>query len=210
MSYLVNLDVRGRRVIVAGAGPVAARKVRALVEGGARVTVIAPEVGGEIETLARDGTIRIERRAYARGDARGAFVVVSATNSDEVNRLVAEDAHAAGALAHVVDRPALGDFTMPALLRRGLLTIGIVTDGQCPAYARLLRDRLEGQLGPEFGEAVEHLAAMRQRMRADGRSNEEIRSAVEAAVAGGIVEAIAGGDLARVERLIDARPGRPA
>ena len=149
MSYLVNLDVRDRPALVVGAGAIAARKIAALLDAGARVTVIAPRVGEAVRALEQNAQVRVERRPYAAGDARGAFVVIGATDDEAVNRVVSEDAAAAGALVNIVDRPALCSFTVPAVVRRGALTIGVATDGTCPSFASAVRASLERAYGPE-------------------------------------------------------------
>ena len=149
MSYLVNLRIAGRPVLVVGAGTVAARKVSALLDADAQVTVVAPDVGVEVSALARAGRIRVVERAFGAQDVEGAFLVVGATDDDSVNRQVAEAAAASGALVNIVDRPELCAYTVPATVRRGHLTLAVATDGRCPTLARAIRERLERQFGPE-------------------------------------------------------------
>jgi precorrin-2 dehydrogenase/sirohydrochlorin ferrochelatase len=204
MSYLVNLDVRDRLVLVVGAGAVAARKIAALVLAKARVTVIAPTVSEAVHALERDGQIRVECRPYASGDTRGAFVVISATDDDEVNRQVADEARACGALVNVVDRPALCTFTVPAVVRRGDLTLAVATEGRCPSLARAVREQLERQYGPEYGEVVTRVADLRERLIAAGWEPSRIHAAVSSLVEAGLAEAIACGDEARAARLLAA------
>jgi precorrin-2 dehydrogenase/sirohydrochlorin ferrochelatase len=204
MSYLVNLDVRDRLVLVVGAGAVAARKIAALVLAKARVTVIAPTVSEAVHALERDGQIRVERRPYASGDTRGAFVVISATDDDEVNRQVADEARACDALVNVVDRPALCTFTVPAVVRRGDLTLAVATEGRCPSLARAVREQLERQYGPEYAEVVTRVADLRERLIAAGWEPSRIHAAVSSLVEAGLAEAIACGDEARAARLLAA------
>lgn len=214
MSYLVNLVVEGRSVVVVGGGAVAARKVAALVDAKARVTVVAPRVCEALDALERSGEVRVERRAYAPGDVSGAFVVVAATDDEEVNRQVAGDARAARALVNVVDRPALCAFTVPAVVRRGDLTLAVATGGRCPSLARAIREQLERQFGPEYAEAVARLGELRRRLIAEGWESPRIHRAISALVDAGLVQAIASGDEARAASLLagpfgddDDRPG---
>ncbi len=202
MSYLVNLVLQNRPVLVVGAGAVAARKIAALVEAKAYVTVVASRVGEAVHALELGGYLHIERRSYAPGDARGAFVVVAATDDDEVNRRVAEDARAAGALVNVVDRPALCTFTVPAVVRRGDLTLAVATEGRCPSLARAIREQLERQYGPEYADAVARLADLRQRLIAEGWESSRIHRAVSSLVDAGLVQAIASGNEARAASLL--------
>jgi precorrin-2 dehydrogenase/sirohydrochlorin ferrochelatase len=204
VSYLVNLDMRNRPALVVGAGAVAARKIAALVEAGARVTVIAPRVGEPVNALERNGRIHVERRAFASGDARGAFVVIGATDDDTVNRQVADEARACGALVNVVDRPALCTFTVPAVVRRGDFTVAVATEGRCPSLARVVREQLERQYGPEYAEVVTRVADLRQRLIAAGWEPARIHAAVASLFEAGLVAAIACGDEARAASLLAA------
>lgn len=204
MSYLVNLIVQGRPALVVGGGAVAARKVAALVEAKAHVTVVASRVCEAVHALELGGHVRVERRSYLPGDARGAFVVVAATDDEEVNRQVAEDARTAGALVNVVDRQALCTFTVPAVVRRGDLTLAVATEGRCPSLARAIREQLERQYGPEYAEAVARLADVRQRLMAEGWTSSRIHAAVSALVDAGLIQAIASGHEARAASLLAA------
>ena len=204
MSYLVNLVVQDRPALVVGAGVVAARKIAALVEAKAHVTVVASRVCEAVHRLELGGQVRVERRSYVPGDARGAFVVVAATDDEEVNRQVAEDGRASGALVNVVDRPALCTFTVPAVVRRGDLTLAVATEGRCPSLARAVREQLEHQYGPEYAEAVVRLADLRQRLIADGWESSRIHRAVSAVVDAGLIQAIASGHEARAASLLAA------
>ena len=202
MSYLVNLDIRDRSALVVGAGEVAARKVAALVRAGARVTVVAVHVGEAVAAMARDGRLRLERRAFAPGDARGALVVIGATNDDNVNRQVAIDATACGALVNIVDRPELCTFTVPAVVHRGDLTLAASTEGRCPSLARAVRERLEHQYGPEWAEVVARVGDLRQRLRRAGWSPSRIQVEMSRLLESGLVEAVADGDEARAAALL--------
>jgi precorrin-2 dehydrogenase / sirohydrochlorin ferrochelatase len=204
VSYLVNLDMRNRPALVVGAGAVAARKIAALVDAEARVTVVAPTVSEAVHAMERDGRIHVERRLFASGDARGAFVVIGATDDDTVNRLVADDARAYGALVNVVDRPALCTFTVPAVVRRGDLTIAVATEGRCPSLARAVREQLERQYGPEYAEVVTRMADLRERLITAGWSPARIHAAIASLFEAGLVPAIACGDEARAASLLAA------
>ena len=204
MSYLINLDIRDRPALVVGAGDVAARKIAALVRAGARVTVVAVHVGEAVAALARDGRLRLEQRAFAPGDARGAMVVIGATNHDAVNRQVADDARACGALVNIVDRPELCTFTVPAVVHRGDLTLAASTQGRCPSLARAVRERLERQYGPEWADVVAQAAELRQRLMRAGWSPTRIQAAMSRLFESSFVEAVASGDEARAASLLAA------
>jgi precorrin-2 dehydrogenase/sirohydrochlorin ferrochelatase len=174
--YLIGME--RRRVVVVGGGSVAARKVEGLLEAGARVTVISPILTPELEVLAEAGRIAVIGRPYRQGDLAGAFLVIAATNDADVNQAVWREAEQCGCLVNVVDDPAHCNFITPALVRRGEVTLAISTGGASPALARRLREQLEAQVGPEYGELASLLAELRPELRARYR---EERARQEAA-----------------------------
>lgn len=202
MSYLVNLVLDGRPVVVVGAGAVASRKVEDLLAAGARVRVIAPSACAEILELAAAGRIQLERRPYAAGDLDGALLAGAAASEESVNARVAEDARALGVLVNVVDRPALCTFTLPATLHRGDLTVAVATQGRCPGLARAIREELAERYGPEYAEVLRLLGGLRIQMRERGWDSARISQAISAIYRSGIAEAIRSGDPGRVEELI--------
>lgn len=160
-AYLAELRIAGRLCVVVGGGAVATRKALPLLAAGAQVRVVSPRLSPQLRTLASDDQLDWHEREYAPGDVQGALLVFAATNNAAVNRQVALDAHAAGALVNVADAPQRGDFSVPATLRRGDLGIAVTTSGTVPGYARRLRDLLAATLGPEFGEALRLYAVAR-------------------------------------------------
>ena len=158
------LDLDGRRVVVVGGGDVAERKVSTLLECGARVTLVAPEVTGGIASLAAEGAVAHEARPYRAGDLGGAAIAFVAVDDPEASARIAEDARAAGVPVNVVDRPAMCDFYVPSVLRRGRLAIAISTDGASPAWARRLRKQLEAEIGPEWEKLMDALASVRAKL----------------------------------------------
>lgn len=158
-----------------GGGRVAERKVAGLLEAGARVKVIAPEVTEELSRLAEEGRIELELRPYRRGDLRGAFLVIAATDDPQVQEEVFAEAEEERIFCNVVDRPALCSFIVPSVVKRGRLQLAISTSGASPALARRLREQLEEQFGPEYEEYLELMARWRQEILARGLSEEEKR-----------------------------------
>lgn len=202
MSYLVNLGLDGRQVVVVGAGTVALRKITTLLDARANVVVIAPRVCDAVAQLAETGRLRVDRRRYEDGDLAGAFLVIAATDDESVNGRISRDAQAMGVLVNVVDRPALCTFTLPAVVRRGDLTLAVATEGQCPAFARALREELQARYGPEYGAALAVLAGARRRLVAAGWDSARVQRTLAALVGAGLVEAVAAGNEARVKELV--------
>ncbi|HLB27932.1 MAG TPA: bifunctional precorrin-2 dehydrogenase/sirohydrochlorin ferrochelatase [Dehalococcoidales bacterium] len=149
--YPVFLNVKGRRCAVIGGGEVALRKVITLLEDGAKVTVISPELCLELASLAKEKKIKYAAREYKSGDLKGVFVAIAATDNSIINRRVAAEARKQAALVNVVDDAGESDFIAPAIIRRGEITIAISTSGQSPALARKLRVKLENEFGEEYG-----------------------------------------------------------
>ena len=138
--FPVFLKLERRRVLVVGAGPVAAGKLRPLLEAGARVTVVAPEVVPEIAAM--DGQIEILRRPFDDADLDGAWYVVAAAPPD-VNRAVARGAEARRLFVNAVDDMENATAYLGAIVRRAGVTVALSTDGEAPALAGLIREALE-------------------------------------------------------------------
>ncbi len=126
------------------------RKVKMLLDFGARVTVISPDPHPEIVKLFRERAIHLLRRDYQAGDLNGAAIAIAATDLKRVNRKVAEEARKAKVPINVADDPGPSDFILPAYFRRGDLTVAVSTGGVSPAFARSIRAKLEESLGGEY------------------------------------------------------------
>jgi len=163
-KYPIYLDLSGRRVVVVGAGMVAARKVCALAEAGARVVVVAEHIDPVFEESCRQPHIELIESGYSRDYLAGAILCIAATNDNAVNRRIYGDCQQLGVLCNVVDVPELCDFHVPAVVRRGPLQIAIGTEGNCPAYAGHLRRRLEEMFTEDHGRFVEALETARKRI----------------------------------------------
>jgi precorrin-2 dehydrogenase/sirohydrochlorin ferrochelatase len=167
--YPMCLEMAGRPCLVVGGGPVAERKVVGLLQAGARLTVVSPGVTPQLDDWAREGRIRLIRRRYESSDLAGQSLVFVATDDGVVNVEVARDARAAGVLINAADDPAHCDFILPAVLRRGELTVAVSTGGASPALSRMVRDELDAYLAREDYAALVSVAAdARRALRADG------------------------------------------
>jgi precorrin-2 dehydrogenase/sirohydrochlorin ferrochelatase len=191
--YPVHLVLAGRRCLVVGGGRVAAQKVRGLLDAGAEVTVVAPEVDPGIVATG----VEVERRPYRSPEAGGYRLVVAATGDPEVNQAVFDDAEAAGVWVNSADDPQRCSFILPARVRRGRLTVTVSTGGHSPALSSWLRERLEEQLGPEYDQLIGLLADVRSEVRSSGRGTESFDW--RAALDSGIL------DLTRAGRLEEAK-----
>ena len=169
--YPICVDMAGRPCLVVGGGPVAERKVAGLLEAGARLTVVSPAVTRRLDGWAVEGRIRWRRRGYVANDLVGQSLAFVATDDGAVNADVARDARRAGVLANAADDPLHCDFILPAVLRRGDLTVTVSTGGASPALSRAVRDELDAYLAREdYAGLVGVAADARQALRAQGRS----------------------------------------
>jgi precorrin-2 dehydrogenase/sirohydrochlorin ferrochelatase len=159
--YPIILNLHGRRCVVVGGGSVAERKVRSLLECGASVTVVSPQVTGALQKLAEGATIGYLPRGYEAGDLQEAFLVIAASDDPEVNTKVWRESSELGILANVADNPEECNFILPSVLRRGGLTLAVGTGGASPALARKLRAGLEGRFGPEYSSLVSLMDSLR-------------------------------------------------
>jgi len=172
--YPVTLDVKNRRCLVVGGGGVALRKAQGLVEAGARVTVVAPEVVEPMSSMAERGEISLERRKYDGDAGAGWSLVFAATDDRAVNERVFREAEEAGVWVNVADDPEICSFHLPARMRRGPLQIALSSAGEAPFAVARLRRLLERRLGEEWGEWLSAAARYRTRMRSLGLSGQEM------------------------------------
>jgi precorrin-2 dehydrogenase / sirohydrochlorin ferrochelatase len=172
MRYFpINLDLRGKLVVIVGGGTVAARKCLALLAAGARVTVIAPKLARPLSELAENGGLTHLARKYCEGDLAGASLVFAATDRRTINRAVANEAKINGIPADIVDAPEMGDFTSPALITRGEMLITVSTGGNSPALARRVRLELEKRYGPEYADFIKILGKVREKLLTEKAKN---------------------------------------
>lgn len=164
----LNIDMRKRTALIVGGGTVAARKLRALREAGARVRVVAPEVLPAIREQEATGAVTVRIGRYETSDLEGIALVVAATDDAAVNLKVAAEAGEKGILVAVTDRQEAGDCHFPAILRRGELEIAVSTGGRCPALAAEVRDAISDLIGDNYAGLVEELAAEREKLLTEG------------------------------------------
>jgi siroheme synthase-like protein len=165
--YPLFLKLAGREVLVVGGGPVARGKVLALLEAGALVTVVAPQVDPELEALEKKGNISIARRSFEQSDVEGSWLVVAAA-PPAVNRSVAAAAESLRLFVLAVDDTSAASAYGAGTLRRGGVTVAVSTDGRAPALAGLLREGLEAVLPDDLEGWTGEAERQRTEWRASG------------------------------------------
>ncbi|GAC1319433.1 MAG: bifunctional precorrin-2 dehydrogenase/sirohydrochlorin ferrochelatase [Thermoleophilaceae bacterium] len=159
--YMACLKLTGRRCLVVGGGEVGLEKVEGLLASDGAVTLVAPEAVEALQQLAREGSIRWERRDYEAADLEGTFIAVAATDDTDLNIRIYEDAERRAMLVNVVDVPPLCNFILPAVVRTGPLAIAISTAGASPALAK----RIKREVAASFGEPYARLAELLNEVR---------------------------------------------
>ena len=183
------LKLKGRVVLVVGAGRVGEPKIAGLLGTGAHLRVVALEPSAATFDWAKAGAIALHQRAFVPSDLDGVFLVIVATASRELNQSVFDEAHRRGVLCNVVDVPEQCDFFYPAVVRRGDLQIAISTAGQSPFLAQRIRQQLERQFGPDYAPWVKELGETRRRILASDLSPERKRDLLQSLASAEALEA---------------------
>lgn len=171
--YPLNVDLTNRRCLVVGGGAVAERKIETLLEFGAAVVVVSPQLTPRLSEMNRDGSFEYVAGTYESAHLDGAFLVIAATDDRDTNKAVSAESQRRGILVNVVDDPELCSFFVPAMVRHGDFLVSVSTSGRSPAMARRVREQLDAQFGPEFGELAGLLGDLRDEVKsryADGAS----------------------------------------
>lgn len=178
-QYPVLLRVAGRPCLVVGAGPVAEHKAKGLRDAGADVTVLASQ-------------------QYAGVDG---YRLVLVTDPAVAARVHA-DAEAAGVWVNSADDPEHCTFTLPAVARRGAISVAVGTGGQSPALATWLRRRIEAELGPEYDVVLRLLIEKREALRSKGIATEGL--SWQEALDSGILDLVRAGREAEARERLEA------
>ncbi|MFM5601365.1 siroheme synthase CysG [Aeromonas veronii] len=206
MDYLpIFCRLDNKPVLLVGGGEVAERKARLLLDAGAHLTVVAPELDPELAELAANGSIEWLAGEFAPQQLAGQWLVVAATDRREVNALVYQSANMARIFANVVDDPKRSSFIMPSIIDRSPLMVAISSGGKAPVLARLLREKLEALLPQHLGAVATFAGSLRERVKARFTSMGERRRFWERLLgADRLGQALARGDSASANQLADS------
>jgi precorrin-2 dehydrogenase len=173
--YMACLELTGRECLVVGGGRVGLEKARGLLDCGARVTVVAPEVEPELLDL----PVEWQQGRYAAWDLDDKWLAVAATPDRAVNRAVYEDAERYGIFCNVADDPELCSLILPAVHRIDPIAVAVSTGGASPALAQRLRAEIAEVVRPEHAQLAEELRALRPWAKENLGSYEERRAYFE-------------------------------
>lgn len=199
--YPINLNVKDKLCVVIGAGDVAYRKAKSLLDAGARVKVISPDISQSTKEL--DGVVELVNREYEDGDLEGAFITIAATDDTDVNTKIAGEAKGKGVLLNVVDKPELCHFYVPSIVKRGNLVLSISTSGKFPALSKKLRKDLEKSFGAEYEKYLELLADARDKVINKYADLDKRKQILNTIVKLPIVELIEKGDIDKAKQEIE-------
>lgn len=199
-GYPANLVVAGRACLVVGGGRIAARKVAGLLDQGALVTVVAPEAGDAVRTLADEGRLDWVARPFELADLDGMWLAVTATDDPAVNRAVFEAGEARRVWVNSADDPCNCSLTLMSVVRRGDIVVAIGTNGRSPALSAYLAERVRDDVGPEYESLLELLAEARGELQSAGRATEgaDWRAALDS----GILDLIRAGRVSEARELL--------
>ena len=193
--YPVNLDVRNRQCVVIGGGSVGTRKAVTLLNCGAAVTVISPEMSSELLALSEQKKIVIKKRGYETSDLSDAFLVIGATSNEALNQQIHSDAEKRRMMYNIADQPASCNFILPSIIERGDLVITVSTSGQSPAYAKKLRHSLENLFGEEQSAFLKMMGKIREKLLKEEHAPEVHKPIFEDLINSDIIDKIRRNDI---------------
>lgn len=147
--------LNGQKVLVVGGGSVAVRKVRQLLNFGAEITVISPELAEELQELVTKNKLKWIEREYSSSEAGDYSLVIATTDDNEVNLHIYNDSVSKNIPINIVDKPELCTVFFPSIVSRGDMTIAIGSDGRAPFFTRAVRKELEKLIPQEYEKKVE-------------------------------------------------------
>ncbi|VAW50612.1 Precorrin-2 oxidase @ Sirohydrochlorin ferrochelatase activity of CysG / Uroporphyrinogen-III methyltransferase [hydrothermal vent metagenome] len=204
MQYLpIFIQIKNRPCLVVGGGSIAARKVALLRKAQGNVTVVSPEICGELHTLKDDGLIQHTKRRFEDLDLENAVLVIAATNQRAVNEHVSKLAHKLRLPVNVVDNPDLCSFIMPSIIDRSPVVIAVSTGGSSPVLARLIRTKLEGSIPAAYGRLAKLVEGFRNKVKTAFPNVESRRGFWESILEGTVAELVFTGHEEEAKKILD-------
>ncbi len=205
--YPVMMNLQGRTVVVVGGGRVAGRKIRGLLDTGALIAVISPELQPEVEKLALENRIQWIREPFHAAlleQFSEIALIFGATDSVEASREIRAVCEAKRIPCNIADVPDLCSFVVPAVITQGDLMIAISTGGASPALARRIREDLERRFGPEYAEMTRVMGELRKHVLRGGSSSDENKRLFLEIVDSEVLTALRANDREKVVSILKA------
>ncbi len=160
-NFPVSLKLEYARCLVIGGGSIAERKVDSLLCAGADVTLISPVVTVKLKQLFLRKKIKYICRTYRKGDAKGFFMIIAATNSPETNKKIYDEAVKKSILINCADDPEHCNFYMPAVIQKGDLQITVSSSGKAPYFTKKLKEHLDKYFYNGLGDEIKEIGKIR-------------------------------------------------
>lgn len=170
--YPINLDLKGKKILVVGAGTVALQKIEGLLQAGAQIHVVALQSCEQIRHLHETERLTLKIAEYQKDQLENVFLIFAATNDAETNRQIHQDGLEKKIWVNAVDQPAECDFIIPARVSRGDLLIAISSGGKAPFLSKILRKYFEKKIPPEWEGIMLRLVELREKMIQKGKGKE--------------------------------------
>lgn len=200
--YPINLYMKGVSVLVIGGGHVALRKVQRLLEEDAQVTVMAPDICAELEKMAEEEDISLERKYYTSGDLKGYDFVITATGVQKVAEDIRDEAEKERILFNSADFPHVGNCFLPARICKEGFMITVSTDGKSPAMAKYMKERLAETIPDGYGAWLERVTVLRKELKTYIKSGTERERFWRIALGKEMMELVKQGQIEKAEGCI--------
>jgi precorrin-2 dehydrogenase/sirohydrochlorin ferrochelatase len=167
------VSLEGRTCLVVGGGAVGERKLRTLLAYGCTVQLITRSLTPWVQSQCDQNRVQLVASDYESAHLIGVDLVFAATSDEVLNRRIAADARAGNVWCNMATEPRLGSFILPSIVERGPLSIAISTAGLSPALAKIIREKLEKEFGPEWGFLLLFMGKLREMIQAEGLQSAE-------------------------------------
>ncbi len=201
--YPIFLNLKGKTVLVVGGGMVAERKVRTLLEYGADIRLVSRETAPGLKEMSGTGKITYAGPCFEEKHLDGIFLVFAATNDKDLNHRISRIAQSKGILVNAVDQPADCNFIIPAIVRKGDLQIAVSTSGRSPAFAKVMKKRLDYEFGDEYQVFLELMGNIRKEVLSKELPQNINMGIFNRIVQSGIPDLIRKGDWKRIRTILE-------
>jgi uroporphyrin-III C-methyltransferase/precorrin-2 dehydrogenase/sirohydrochlorin ferrochelatase len=204
MDYFpIFLKLKDQACLVVGAGDIAARKIELLARAGAKITVIATNISPAVLAIQEDRGLTLLQKSFSPSDLSTFRLVVSATNHEETNQLVAKTASEHNIPVNVVDNPELCSFIFPAIIDRSPIIAAVSSGGAAPVLARLLRAKIETVIPPAYGRLADLAEKFRDSVKRQITRPAQRRIFWENILQGSVAELVFSGKDQQAEQLLE-------
>lgn len=200
--YPIFLDVKDRQCLVVGGGPVGLRKAAMLEKCGAQVTVVSRDFDAGRQSRSKGGMV-LKQKRYEKKDLDGIFMVLAATDDKDLNQRIYNDAAKLNILTNVADAPKISDFILPAVVAQKDLMIAVSTGGASPAVAKRIRRELSERFGPEYGQLLDLMRAVRKKLLSQDNDPDSHKKKLHALLEKDILKKIETGDSKAVNQILE-------